>query len=275
MQRRLTDRLRDRLGRDADVDALISGDDVSITTRAESPGVAEEQFSAVEAAMNAMFGAKDIAVRPPNAAACYRPADPTTMELARDVLDTRLREMGMRKATITISGRQITVDTHTGKDPKTTRELLTRCGELRFMLLDSTIEPGGEGAGSITLSRGGVQISGDEALSTAQVVVRGRDIDPGGVGTSLDSAGNPCIGFALKREAARQFETVTGANVRRHLAIVYDGEVLSAPVIAGAIGARGQISGSFTQEQAQSMAAVLKSGALPVPLELVEPGETR
>jgi SecD/SecF fusion protein len=83
--------------------------------------------------------------------------------------------------------------------------------------------------------------------------------------------GEPYVAFALDAEGARIFSRVTGRNVGKHLAIVLDGTVYSAPRIQGKIpGGNGQITGQFTSEEAKLLAVVLRSGALPATVTVEE-----
>jgi preprotein translocase subunit SecD len=77
--------------------------------------------------------------------------------------------------------------------------------------------------------------------------------------------------FELTRRGGRDFERVTGANVGEYLAIILDDEVVSAPTIRDRIGSRGQIDlGGAPLEEARDLALVLRAGALPAPLEIIE-----
>ena len=81
----------------------------------------------------------------------------------------------------------------------------------------------------------------------------------------------PQVQFELSRRGGRRFAEVTGQNVGEFLAIVLDGEVVSAPVIRDRIGARGQIElGGSTLQEASDLALVLRAGALPAPLRIME-----
>lgn len=83
--------------------------------------------------------------------------------------------------------------------------------------------------------------------------------------------GYPNIGFTFNKEGGRIFERFTGANVNRNLAIVLDGVVHSAPVIKTRIGGgTGVIEGSFTMQEARNLAIVLRAGALPAPVNIIE-----
>jgi len=98
-----------------------------------------------------------------------------------------------------------------------------------------------------------------EMLSDASVQISG--------GTQSLSAGEPYVSMELNNEGAKIFSRVTGMNLDRQLAIVLDGKVASAPVITTKITTgSASIEGSFTMEQAQDLALILRAGALPAPL---------
>ncbi len=86
-----------------------------------------------------------------------------------------------------------------------------------------------------------------------------------------DQFGRPIVVFELSRGAGRTFERETGAHINEQMAIVLDDRVYTAPSIRGQIGARGQIEmGSSALEEASDLALVLRAGALPAPLRVVE-----
>ncbi|MFO7260442.1 MAG: protein translocase subunit SecD [bacterium] len=77
--------------------------------------------------------------------------------------------------------------------------------------------------------------------------------------------------FELDRAGGRQFERITAANIGEQIAIILDNQVHSAPVVQSRIGSRGRITmGGASLEQAQDLALVLRAGALPAPLEILE-----
>jgi len=79
------------------------------------------------------------------------------------------------------------------------------------------------------------------------------------------------VAFELDRTGGRQFERVTAANIGEQIAIILDNQVHSAPVVQSRIGSRGQITmGNAPLQEAQDLALVLRAGALPAPLEILE-----
>ena len=100
-------------------------------------------------------------------------------------------------------------------------------------------------------------------------VITGRDLK--NARQSIDYETNtPNVSFTLQPEGANRFRRATQANLGRQLAIVLDGQVMSSPVIQSAIYDEGQITGRFTLEEAQDLALVLRSGAIPASLEYQE-----
>lgn len=93
-----------------------------------------------------------------------------------------------------------------------------------------------------------------------------------------EQAGRPAVSFTMNQDGTELFRTLTRKNVptgdgpdemkvKRHLAIIFDGQVLSAPTINSEVGSQGQITGSFTKEEVQSMVDILRGGALPAGLK--------
>jgi len=94
-----------------------------------------------------------------------------------------------------------------------------------------------------------------------------ENISPG-----QDSYGNPTVNFSLSGEGAARFAQLTGANINKPLCIVIDDKVESAPYINSKIRRRGQITmgSSATLKDARNLEIVLKAGALPAPVEIIE-----
>lgn len=99
-------------------------------------------------------------------------------------------------------------------------------------------------------------------------IVTGRDLR--NARPALDENNQPAVSFSLKQDAADTFGAFTGSNIGRHLAIVLDHRIYSAPVIEGRIRDEGRISGSFTQQEANDLSLTLRSGALPASLTYLE-----
>jgi len=99
-------------------------------------------------------------------------------------------------------------------------------------------------------------------------VVSGRDLR--GAQPTTDQSGRPAVDFYLTNEGGKRFQAFTGAHIKDSLAIVLDNKVKSAPRIDGEISDTGIITGRFTQQQANDLAMVLRSGALPAGIRYLE-----
>jgi preprotein translocase subunit SecD len=86
----------------------------------------------------------------------------------------------------------------------------------------------------------------------------------------VDENNLPAVSFTLSSDGGRKFGKVTSENIGRQLAIILDGRVQSAPRIDGRITTDGRITGSFTPEEVQNLALILRSGALPASLTYLE-----
>jgi len=103
----------------------------------------------------------------------------------------------------------------------------------------------------------------------SEVVLTGEYITDANV--QFDSYGKPYVGMNFNDRGARIFEEMTGANIKKRLAIVLDGTVHSAPVIQDRIGGgRASITGQFTTEESHDLAVVLRAGSLPAPVNILE-----
>src|SRR5882672_11174844 len=104
-------------------------------------------------------------------------------------------------------------------------------------------------------------------------LMKGSEVASAQMRMDLDAArpGAPGVSFNLTSRGGALFGDITGSNVGRRLAIVLDGKIQSAPNIQEKIPrGQGSITGSFTEEEAQNLSIVLRSGALPAPVNVVE-----
>ena len=98
----------------------------------------------------------------------------------------------------------------------------------------------------------------------------GADLDPSQIGVGTDpQTGRPVINFEMKGDAIAKFGAFTQANIGNYLTVTLDRQVISSPVIQNAITGPGVINGQFTVQEAQSIAEVLRVGALPLVLKPV------
>lgn len=189
-----------------------------------------------------------------------------------EVVRRRVDETGTREPSIQRQGEdRILLQLPGIDDPERIKTLLGKTAKLTFHLVDlntsmADVQAGRIPPGSMVLPSdertGGVQAIRKQAVITGDMLV---DSQP-----TFDGA-EPVVSFRFDSRGARKFAEVTQENVGKPFAIVLDGKIISAPVIRQAIlGGSGMISGSFTTESARDLALLLRAGALPAPLNILE-----
>jgi preprotein translocase subunit SecD len=120
---------------------------------------------------------------------------------------------------------------------------------------------------SVIVARG--EEDGAYAYLLGQIYVTGKDLVDARV--TQDELQKPAVSIKFNRDGSDAFERATAANIEKQIAIVLDGTVISAPVVRSRIsGGEAQISGSFSYEEAVRLAVMLRAGALPVAVEVLE-----
>ena len=203
----------------------------------------------------------------------------SALEQSIEIVRRRVDETGVNEPTIQAQGDdRILVQLPGVDDPERVKRLLGKTAKMTFHLVDQKNSVADAMAGRVP--PGSVLLpAADERLSDGRpvmylirkrVMVSGENLvnaQPG-----QDSQTNqPVVNFRFDTQGGKKFGNVTAKNVGRPFAIVLDGKVISAPVIREAImGGSGQISGGFTFQGAQDLALLLRAGALPAPLTILE-----
>ena len=191
-----------------------------------------------------------------------------------EIIRRRIDELGTREPTIQRQGeRRILVQAPGLDDPQRLKELLGQTAKLSFHLLDSSMSA--ERAVERRAPTGSEILYSDTEpripyLIRKRIMVSGEnlvDAQPGFEATT----NIPVVNFRFDNTGARRFGKATQENVGQPFAIVLDEQVISAPVIREPIlGGAGQISGNFTVQSANDLAILLRAGALPAPLQIIE-----
>jgi preprotein translocase subunit SecD len=200
----------------------------------------------------------------------------SVMEQALETIRNRIDQLGVRETTVAREGdNDILVQLPGIQDPERAKELIGKTAVLEFKLLDNkhnladAVRDGPPPGSEILYGQpqaGGAQpyLVETPVLMTGETVTDAR-VRPGG---RLEG---PYVSVDLDAQGAQTFGTLTTDNVGRNLAIVLDGTVYSAPVIKEPIpGGHVQITGNFSFEDAHALAIVLRSGALPAPVKILE-----
>jgi len=196
-----------------------------------------------------------------------------TVEQSIEIIRRRLDPEGTKEPVIQRQGLdRILVQLPGVDDPEAVKRLLGRTAKLTFQLVDmrisgtEAIQRGRTPPGSILM-----QSASDDGRSYViekRVMVSGEMLD--GATATFDQNNRPAVSFTLDPAGARRFGKVTGENIGRPFAIILDGKVVSAPTIQSQIFGSGQITGDFSVAETNELALVLRAGALPAPLVILE-----
>src|SRR4051812_5132766 len=194
------------------------------------------------------------------------------VEQSIEIVRRRIDETGVLDPQITRQGEnRIVVQLPGVGDPDHIKQLIGKTAHMTFRLVDETANPAAGGSpppGDDYLAM--QDRPGEKIAVRKRIDVDGADLTDARAGTSPET-GEWVVNFTFNSVGARRFADVSRANVNHRFAIVLDDKVISAPVIREAItGGRGQISGSFNAASANDLAVLLRAGALPAPLTVVE-----
>jgi protein-export membrane protein SecD len=187
------------------------------------------------------------------------------VEQSIEVVRRRIDALGTREPSIQRQGDdRIIVQVPGLQDPEQLKIILGQTAKLEFRLV---AEPGESPGETEELE----QIDQPSKIAVErQVMVQGEDLTDAQPGFDQRS-GEPMVNFRFNIRGAQKFGEVTSKNVGRLFAIVLDNKVVSAPRILQPItGGSGQITGHFTVEQANNLSILLRAGALPAKLNIVE-----
>jgi len=188
------------------------------------------------------------------------------------IIERRVNELGLVEPTIQREGAsRILVQVPGLQDPSRLKEILGKTAKLDFRMVDLSMTPEQAMA---THPPPDAEIldgeKGEKFLIEKRVLVSGADLIDAQPGFDQRNS-EPIVSFRFNSTGARKFAEATQQNVGKPFAIVLDNKVISAPVIREPIlGGSGQISGNFTVQQANDLAILLRAGALPAPLTVVE-----
>ena len=188
----------------------------------------------------------------------------STLDHSLEIVRRRIDEVGTKDPTIIRRGNdRILIELPGLDDPNRIKNLLGTTANLTFRLISEEDDDFGseflffeDGKNELRVNKR-VVMSGDNLINARP---------------TFDSRNNETIvSFTLDRVGAKKFGRLTTKNVGKRLAIILDNKIISAPQIREPIvGGNGQISGNFTFQSATDLALLLRSGALPAPLNIIE-----
>jgi preprotein translocase subunit SecD len=203
------------------------------------------------------------------------------VQQAIQTIERRVNELGVSEPNVAAYGTrgdEIVVELPGVKDVARAKEVIKNTAQLRLHLVEAGPAPdqasllaqyNGKKPEDMDIVSGdaGDGTTGSQAYYLVQhtPAITGNDLQNARPG--LDQYNKPNVRFTLKSEGAVKFGAVTGANIGRQLAIILDGRVVSDPRIDGRIATTdAEITGHFTQQEAENLSLTLRSGALPASL---------
>ncbi|WP_038381097.1 protein translocase subunit SecD [Bradyrhizobium elkanii] len=197
-----------------------------------------------------------------------------TIEQSIQIVERRVNELGTVEPVIQRQGTdRILVQVPGLQDPTRLKELLGKTAKMEFRMVDSSVSPDQAQQGRLPPDSELLMSASPPPVPYVvkkQVLVSGGELSDAQPGFD-QRTGEAIVSFKFNTSGARKFAQATAENVGRPFAIVLDNKVISAPVIREPItGGQGQISGSFTVQSANDLAILMRAGALPAPLTVIE-----
>jgi preprotein translocase subunit SecD len=193
------------------------------------------------------------------------------LDTTRQILEKRANALGVSEVVMQTAGeRRIVAEFPGVDDPEEVIASLQQTGLLEFVDTGSVSPEEGTIIQTDYTGDSSVVVVNDTSQPVYHTIMTGKEIKTVSVAAS-DTTGRYAISFTLTPEGTQIFGNHTALNSGKYLTITIDKRVISSPVIQGAIpDGQGQISGNFTVESANALAAQLRYGSLPVPMKVVE-----
>lgn len=214
------------------------------------------------------------------------------MARAIEIIRNRIDQYGLAETQITRQGdKWILVQLPGVANPQRAEELIGKTAQLQFRIVKKNTDPyqkaieklesldkpfnenGDLDASVKSLLPEDVEIfrnkEGGYNVVSSEVKVTGADLEDAKL-TMYGENGYPEVTFSFNAEGSKKFGQLTGANIGKELAIVLDNTIQSAPTVQSRITRNGRISGRFTLDEAKQLSIVLKAGALPAPVRIIE-----
>lgn len=196
----------------------------------------------------------------------------SAVEQSIEIVRRRIDETGTKEPTIQRQGDERILIQLPGIDnPEDVKRILGQTAKMSFHLVNHAVSPEDVAAGRLPAGT----IAMPDAQNEQRMYAIRRKVEVSGE-MLIDSQptfqdGQPVVSFTFNALGGKKFGKVTAANVNRSLAIALDGKIISAPNIQGPIlGGSGIITGRFSVQEANDLALLLRAGALPAPLVILE-----
>jgi len=233
---------------------------------------AESQVRLIETTLRSLYGgARELKERRQ-----FFPLDQAKVNTVREIVERRVNRYGVSEPQVYVEGTdRVVVEMPGVRNPEEALRLIGEMGELEFRSVpdkyrvEVETSPTGTKERVIFRDSEGREVPQYQVYAESTLVVKGTELSPPTV-IGYDQFGRPEVHLTLNREGARKFADFTRRNVGKHLAIWYDRECISAPVVQEPIlDGRARITGIGSFEEANLLKVILDAGALPVPVSVL------
>jgi len=254
-----------------DVQVEETGKIIFIRSQA-TPREAESQVRLIETTLRSLYGgARELKERRQ-----FFPLDQTKVNTVREIVERRINRYGVSEPQVYVEGTdRVVVEMPGVRNPEEALRLIGEMGELEFRSVpdkyrvEVETSPTGTKERVIFRDSEGREVPQYQVYAESTLVVKGTELSPPTV-IGYDQFGRPEVHLTLNHEGARKFADFTRRNVGKHLAIWYDRECISAPVVQEPIlDGRARITGIGSFEEANLLKVILDAGALPVPVSVL------
>lgn len=188
------------------------------------------------------------------------------LQQSQEVVRRRVDETGTKEPIIQIQGGdRILVQVPGMESPDELKQVIGKTAKMTFHFADMGVYADNNVPSTVMKVK---DRAGNELFVEKEVILNGELLEDA---SATFNEGKPAVAFTFNSVGAKKFTDITRKNIGRILVVVLDNEIITAPRINTMIlGGRGVITGTFTTKEASDMALLLRAGALPTPLEVIE-----
>ncbi len=259
-------------------DISVEGQQLTIRTQVKDAADCEQQAERIERLLSGLYEETELVSATTDAATS------SDLDEIEQILEARAEAAGL--SDLSVQPRPpdaLSVEFACADGPEWAKELLTARGLLQLRIVPRQYADGTDNMPDVSYERGktvhtfrgelGTEVDVAEVIAESPVIVSGTDFLPRSHAIVL--SGRPtAVTFELREGVREEFEAFTRAHVNRYLAIIFDGELISCPIIRSAVPGEGVIEGGFDRpggkEAAERLAILINSRPMPFGLECVE-----
>ncbi len=241
---------------------------IVVRTHPKTNEEATHEQQIITAFLNSRLGKDNFSIQPEVVV-----LDATTLNMVKNIIEQRVNSLGLTEPIVQTQGRDRVIVEMPGIDnPEDAINMIGKTASLEFRAVPlDYVASEDPGTGQVIFERNGEEVDPETVMAQSPVIVTGADLK-NNVHVQKGRMGKAVVAFEIKPRASKKFAAFTrqAAAKEQYLAIVFDGKVISAPVVKHEIIGKGVIEGMDTLKEAHELALLLNAGALPVPVKVAE-----